>query len=330
VTHLALLALALACAAPEPEPPAAPSDTDTDTDTAIPAPGTDTAAPTTTTVPPTPTAPCDDLPARGVFVAAHDWLPTFEDLTFDADGYAWGVSLYEGGLYRVPYGGPAELLRPGVSGYARGTRFLPDGRLASVDYPNNALLAIDVDTTAVTLLTAGLTSPNGLAIAEDGFLWLSQADGNVRRIDPVTGDAPIVLTSPVSNDGISFSPDYRTLYLNSDQTGDFLAVGVDATGAITSPLAPFATLPGPSDGMVVDACGNAYVTQFTPPSIVRVRPDGTVEPYIDLPDDQLIVAANFGTGVGGWTATHLFLSDWVGGLLEYDAGVSGKWEPHLP
>jgi streptogramin lyase len=273
---------------------------------------------------------CDGLPATGTFVASHDFAPTFEDFTFDAVGNAWGVALYEGGLYRVPYGGPAELLRPAVSGYARGTRFVPDGDLVSVDYPNNALLRIDVETLAVTLLTGALTSPNGVAIGDDGFVYLSQVTGDVLRIDPATGAASLLATSPVSNDGISFSPDYRTLYLNSDSTGDFMSLGIDAVGAVSTPLQQIATLPGPADGMVVDACGNAYVTQFFPPSLARVRPDGTVEPFIALPPDQLIVAANFGTGVGGWEADHLYLSDWLGGMLEFDAGVRGKWEPHLP
>ena len=192
------------------------------------------------------------------------------------------------------------------------------------------MLRIDRDTYEVELLNGALSSPNGIAIGDDGFIYLSQGVGDVLRIDPVTGDATILVESPVSNDGITFSPDYRTLFINSDMTGDFLSLGVDAAGAVTSPLALFATLPGPSDGMVMDACGNAYVTQFFPPAIVRVRTDGTVEPFIVLPVGQTIVAANFGTGVGGWGKTHLFLSDLDDGMLEYDVGVYGKWEPHLP
>ncbi|MBA2321097.1 MAG: SMP-30/gluconolactonase/LRE family protein [Deltaproteobacteria bacterium] len=320
----------LACTAVEaPEPP-------------LPSPAEEPGAPVEPADPPVPTVPpvdtgsaasttiaCDDLPSTGTFVANLDYIPTFEDFTFSADGYLWGVSLYEGALTRVPYGGPSELLRPGVSGYARGTRFLPDGDLVSVDYPNNSLLRIDVTTYTSTVLTGGLTSPNAVAIDESGDIFLTQVTGRILRIDPATGLSTPLALSAVSNDGLSFSPDYRTLYLNSDAGGDYQSLGLDAAGEVTSPLAPFAELPGPADGMVVDACGNAYVTQFEPPSIVRVRPDGIVEPFILLPDDVLAVAVNFGTGVGGWEAEHLFISDWNGEFLEYDAGVTGKWEPHL-
>ena len=39
---------------------------------------------------------------------------------------------------------------------------------------------------------------------------------------------------------------------------DFIAIEIDAYGAATGPLAVVAELPGAADGMVVDACGNAY------------------------------------------------------------------------
>lgn len=324
-----LVAMILACSPTvpvEPPKPAAP-DTDPFADTA---PPVDTSAPDTAPPSTPPSYDCGALPAAGTLVGDLDYMPTFEDFTFSADGYAWGVSLYAGELTRVPYGGPAEILRPGVSTYARGTRFLRDGDLVSVDYTKNALVRIDVVTTAVTLLTSALTTPNGVAIGEDGFVYLSQLSGELLRIDPVTGVSELLATSPVSNDGISFSPDYRTLYLASDHTDDFMSVGVDGSGAVTTPLTTITQLPGVSDGMVVDACGNAYVTQFSPPGLVRVRPDGTVEPFIEMAAGALPVSANFGTGVGGWEADHLFISDWNGGMTEYTAGVPGKWEPHLP
>ena len=325
------LAVLAACSPADLAPPQDPVGTPSTPPTTDTAPPTPTSSPSTTpTDDPTATYDCADLPATGTFLGSLDDVPTFEDFTFSADGFLWGITLYEGALVRVPYGGPPELLRAGMSDYARGTRFLPGGDLVSVDYPNNALVRIDQKTYGTTVLNATLTSPNGIAIGDDGFVYLTQHTGLVRRIDPETGEGPILFESPVSNDGISFSPDYRTLYLDSDFGGEFLSVGVDGQGGLTTPLTLAATLASGADGMAVDACGNAYVTQFTPPSIARVRTDGTVETFLSLPADLLPVAVNFGTGVGGWERDHLFVSDWAGEFLEFDAGVVGKWEPHLP
>lgn len=270
---------------------------------------------------------CANLPATGTFVREHTYVPGFEDFTFSADGYLWGISTETYGLYRIPYDGPAELLRPNVSTYARGTRFLPDGVLVSVDYPNNGLIRIDPVTYASTLITGALNSPNGLAIGDEGFVYLTQANGQVRRVDPATGAVGTLVDSPVSNDGLTFSPDHTVLYIDSDTDGSFMAVGVDDLGQVSTPLAPVASLPGSSDGMTMDACGNAYVVQIGSQEIWRVAPDGTTSKFVDLPNG-LVVAANFGPGTGGWARDHLFLADLGHGLFEIDAGVEGKWEPH--
>ena len=63
---------------------------------------------------------------------------------------------------------------------------------------------------------------------------------------------------------------------------------------------------------------------------MRVRTDGTVEPFLSMDAGALPVAVNFGSGVGGWVPDHMYVSDWNGGFTEWDAGVTGKWEPHLP
>jgi outer membrane protein assembly factor BamB len=331
-----MIALWLGCTPPESHPPADRQEPSATGDTGPSVQTGDTAPTSTGDTAVFPTgdtgAPidCTALPATGTFVMEHDYVPGFEDFTFSADGYLWGISTETFGLYRIPYLGPAEPLRPNVSTYARGTRFLPDGVLVSVDYPNNALIRIDPVTYASTLVTGALSSPNGVAIGEDGLVFVSQSNGSVRKVDPLTGEAPVFVESPVSNDGITFAPDHRRLYLNSDATGGFMALEMDEDEVIVDPLALVATLPGSSDGMTMDACGNAYVVQISQQEIWRVHPDGTFEKFVDLPTGGLVVAANFGPGTGGWARDHLFLADLYHGLYEFDAGVEGKWEPHYP
>lgn len=328
------LLVSLGCTPPDPPPPGTTDTPPSATpDTAVdPERDSGTSTPTSTadTAAPPPAIDCTALPERGTPVAAFDDVPGFEDFTFSADGYLWGVSTETYGLYRIAYGAAPELLRPAVSTYARGTRFLPDGTLVSVDFPYNRLVAIDPVTYAVSIVAGGLTSPNGVAIGESGTIYVTQATGQVRTIDPATGATSVLVESPVSNDGITFSPDHRTLYLDSDQDGSFMAVTLDDSGAVVDPLTAVAELPGPSDGMTMDACGNAYVVQINSQTLERVHPDGTHETFLDLPNGSFVVAANFGSGTGGWARDHLFLADLFHGLTEVDAGVEGKWEPHYP
>ena len=80
----------------------------------------------------------------------------------------------------------------------------------------------------------------------------------------------------------------------------------------------------------MDACGNLYVNEMNG-KVWRVRPDGTMEVLADIGGLAIIPALNFGLpDRDGWHLDKLYVLDFGGALWEVDAGVPGKWEPHMP
>jgi sugar lactone lactonase YvrE len=330
------LALALwACTELPIKAPAPPVETGSTPTTET----TDTDPDTADSGAPTPTGDtgsdldCSSLP-QATFVRFHDYVHSSEDFTFDDEGYLWGVSWENGSLIRTLIDGNAELMLPNVSSWGRGVRFLPGGDLVIAEPDSGALIRVDRDTMGATTVRSGLNSPNGVAIDDDGMVFLTQATGRVIRIDPDAGTESLIFDTPVSTDGITLAPDYERLYWNSEQ-GEVVTAVVDATGTVTeapSVLADISTSFGILDGMTADACGNLYVVQMSG-RIVRVQPDGTQQTLISVdsvPEGTFISAANFGSGVGGWERDHLYVMSLSRGVFEIDVGIPGKWEPHLP
>lgn len=257
----------------------------------------------------------------------YTWVPAHEDFTFSADG-TW-IGSNGGHLKSTPWGGPADVLVPGV-GDARGTRFLPDGTVVLAHIDNGTLVRADPTTGSWWVVRAGLTFPNGIAIGVDGMVYLATS-GEILRIDPDDGATEVVAAiSNRSFDGLSFSPDYTRLYFN-EEIGRVHYVDFDADGnpgtpveAVNLPIG-FASL---LDGMTVDACGNLYATEMAG-KVWRVTPTGQVDVAIDLPPG-FIPALNFGPGAGGFERDHLYVQDFIGRMFDVPVGIPGKWEPHLP
>jgi hypothetical protein len=322
----------LAACSPDPSDPGGsptgdpPFQSTPTTDTAG-EPPDDTGTPVTT-----PTTPLDcTVEPLGVPL---DFLPipSSEDFTIGADGLLYGVQTGSGALTRTSREGVEEMLVPNVSSWGRGTRFLVDGDLVVAEPDTGSLIRFDTSTWGKTLLHGGLSQPNGIAIGDDGYVHLTQANGIVLRIEPVTGESTVLHDTPISTDGITFSPDYRTLSWNSEN-GEIIQVVLDEYGAVTEGPSVITTVDGGTlDGMTADACGNLYVIVMSG-LVVLIKPDGTQRVLVDLSEangGDFISAANFGSGVGGFERDHLYVMSLSYGVFEIDIGIDGKWEPHFP
>ncbi|MFN3200400.1 MAG: hypothetical protein ACE366_18525 [Bradymonadia bacterium] len=82
--------------------------------------------------------------------------------------------------------------------------------------------------------------------------------------------------------------------------------------------------PGGLDGVMVDACGNVYITEYTTGKIYRVSPDGEqVETFVKLPSPW-IPNMRWGNGMGGFETDTMYIMDRESGrLFTVIPGVGG-------
>lgn len=258
-------------------------------------------------------------------------IDSSEDFTTATDGMLYGVSTSNQALIRSDYDGNAEILAPNVSTWGRGTRFLPGGDLVVAVPDDGTVKRFDPTTWSSTTIASGLAEPNGIAIGDDGMVYLTQMTGRVVRIDPDTQDVRELYDTPVSTDGITFAPDYRTLYWNSEG-GEVIKAEIDSDGYVIDGPDVHAQINSGGDlldGMTSDACGNLYVVRMGG-FIIRVFPDGNQELFADVSGSGAFISAvNFGSGYGGFEETNLYVMNLSGGVIEIETDIPRNWEPHL-
>ena len=275
-----------------------------------------------------PSVDCDMIPGAPIQSPIVQ-IPSqvSEDFTFDAEGNMIGVVIETQGLHRTTYEGVSTMIVPDVSDWGRGVRVLDNGDYLVV-VPGEGLDRVTPQGGRVRVMNLS-DEANGLALHPNGMAYLTSGNGQLRSLDPDTGDVA-VLDQEESLDGIAFNVDYTKLYYNSESGLIKQLAFVD--GVPTGEPSEFVTLQ-PNfilDGMAVDECDNLYAVDMFG-VIWRISAEGEVEAVITLEAVELYSAINFGSGIGGWKADHLYIMS-LGqtGVLEVEMGVQGKPVPHLP
>jgi gluconolactonase len=262
---------------------------------------------------------------EGPTVAPDDTV-YFSDITFthQADMQAGHIMRYnpeteETAVFRSP------------SGMSNGMKFDAQGRLViaeGADFGGRRITRTDMETGKSDII-AGLyegkpfNSPNDLTIDEQGRIYFTdpryvghepveQPVMGVYRID-TDGSVHLVVADSGKPNGIAVSPDQKTLYVGSNDSGSFrempdelptytgqmalLAYDLSSDGTATfrEILVDYAPEHGP-DGFEVDVEGNLYVavrdaTRF---GVGVYAPDGTELAFIKTPELPTNVA--FGRG----------------------------------
>ena len=184
-----------------------------------------------------------------------------------------------------------------------GNTFDREGRLVGCEHQTRRVSRTDADGRIVTLayLYDGkrLNSPNDVVVKSDGAIYFTdppyglpnltvgkeQPVNGVYRIAP-TGEVSLLTTDFSMPNGLAFSPDEKTLYINDSDKQIIRAYDVSADGGITNGR-QFADLhnPGKSgvpDGMKVDAAGNVFSTGAG--GVWVFAPSGKVLGIIETPE----------------------------------------------
>lgn len=153
-------------------------------------------------------------------------------------------------------------------------------------------------------------SPNDLTIRSDGTIYFTdptwqapvpppQLKTRVYRIAPGAKAATVVDEQRVQPNGITLSPDEKTLYVASMSGLYKYSVAADGTVGAPARFAPQIT---GADGMVADCAGNLYVTSV---DVIVLNPAGAEIGRLPLPAGAGLVT---NLAFGGSNRTTLFIT----------------------
>lgn len=335
------LLLLLACAQDAPPVKGDPEPADTD-DTDVPEPvDTDTAPPedtdpTTDTDVTTPVLDCSlVVPGPIVPVPLDDLWPA-EDFAFDDAGNL--ISHHGKFFWKQPYPPAEGAAWAPTQGYTSGVasvRMLETGDVVYHDVDFGSLFRIAPDG-GTTLVYSGFGYAGGIEVhPSTGWIYVVDIIG-LHRIEPYTQEQDLYPLGDklFSANGASLSADWTTLYVSA---GDGIwALPVDADGVPTAAPVLWAAAPaGASDmlGIAVDACDNVYLANKafrdgkTWAQVHRYPAGGGVPELIFEEKNGWFSNLQFGSGVGGWGSTKLYVVNQVGGshpFYELEVGVGEK------
>ncbi|MFP4229057.1 MAG: SMP-30/gluconolactonase/LRE family protein [Salinivenus sp.] len=197
----------------------------------------------------------------------------------------------------TPEEGAQVFLDP--SGHANGLAVDGQGRLLLAQHEGQVGRYVEGD--SVEALVAQyegqrLNSPNDLTVDADGAIYFTDPPygveeeqraldfSGVYRLDP-DGSLTLLTKRFSRPNGIVFSPDGSTLYVNDSRETVIWAYDVTESGDITNGrqiAAPEAEADGTTDGMAVDEDGSLYSTG--PGGVWIYTPDGTLLDRISVPE----------------------------------------------
>jgi gluconolactonase len=265
--------------------------------------------------------------------------PTFRRLVPMVDRVATGFTFTEGPIWRgddllfsdipnsrtiryrpLPEGPDITTFRH-PTGNANGLTLDQQGRLLCCEHSGRRVSRVDsggsVETVVDSYQGKRLNSPNDVVVRADGSIYFTDPPYGLRggvegkelpfngvyQVDP-HGDLQLLVDDFERPNGLAFSPDEETLYVDDSARGHIRAFDVAADGSVSNGRL-FAELKGKPgeggvpDGMKVDQEGNVYCTG--PNGIWIYDPAGRFLGRIVTPE----VPANLAWGDADWRTLYI-------------------------
>ena len=306
-----------------------PTNTPTTTSTGGTTSTTTTSSTSTTS---TTAVDCNAIPQGPVVGTGLLGLFPAEDFAFDDLGNL--ISHHENALFQQTYPpvtATAFAATPGGPGGPASLRRLHDGDYVNANVDTATLYRISASGVS-TPLNSALGYPGGIDIHATGAIFLTDLIG-LMRIDPVSGDTDFLLPGDTFSgaNGLTFSADYSLMYVGTRD--GVMAVSVDADGTPTADPYLFAESPmgGELLGMGVDACDNVYALWNGEVLIRWPVTGGASEVLFTAPAGAWLSNLQWGSGVGGWDAHSIYITDrQIGGGGYYEVPVGVPAKPMIP
>jgi gluconolactonase len=223
------------------------------------------------------------------------WLPDLQALSFNDSGRST--------RYRWTEADGVTAVRTDT-GDANGSARDRQGRLVSCEHANRRVTREEPDGSVTVVADnyrgLALNRPNDVVVRSDGSIWFTdpltfEVDteldfAGVYRVSPDLTRINLVARDFSMPNGLAFSPNEQTLYVNDTNRMHIRAFAVDSWSVAGARLdldsdRVFATMPadrpGHPDGMKLDALGNVWCTG--PGGIWAIAPDSTHLATLELP-----------------------------------------------
>lgn len=197
--------------------------------------------------------------------------------------------------------GKAEIFveLPGES-IGNGIRFNSKGDMLIADYVNHNILKVDMDSREVTTFAhnSKMNQPNDIAIGGDDRLYASDPNwsentGQLWRIDP-DGQTVLLEKDMGTTNGVSVSPDGKTLYVNESVQRRVWAYELSLDGNISNKRLFISFTDYGLDGMRCDVDGNLYIARHGKGTVVMVSPEGEILREIPTAEGKNVTNLAFG------------------------------------
>jgi streptogramin lyase len=246
------------------------------------------------------------------------------DLTFDNDGFLVMASGRD--IVRVAKGRSPMVLVENALGFGRtlfGVRVMTDGTVFMTDNETDIVFRFGAGGVRRTFT---MDAPIQFVRGPAGGLYVTGGGGEVFHFDMDTERTRVLARINGALRGITFSADYRTIYVAERNNSTLYSMAVRPDGSLESPRVLTRNLGSSPDGLATDICGNVYVADRTGDPLVRVTPAGRVEEVADI--GAPLSGLAFGSGKQGWDDRALYaISEARGNLFEIRVGVRGALPP---
>lgn len=222
------------------------------------------------------------------------WWDRWQQLRF-VDMFGGEVLTLDGDrVVRTPVGSSiAAVIRPRLGGGAIVARE-HDLALSNFDDLSDLAGFVDVDAEVGMRCNEGGCDPDGsfwIGTLAYGFAsgagTLYQLDAGSRR------PRPVVPGLTISN-GLAWSPDTDTMYLNDSGTGTTWAFDYDPIDGPTNRRVFAHGGNGAPDGLCVDAEGGVWVARYNGGCVQRLDPSGRLDAVVEVPGASRVTACCFG------------------------------------
>ncbi|MDR6194025.1 SMP-30/gluconolactonase/LRE family protein [Siphonobacter sp. SORGH_AS_0500] len=231
-----------------------------------------------------------DLYVSRDFTAENQFSTNIEGPSFDKAGHLYVVNFRQDGtLGKIDANGQGEVFvtLPNKS-IANAIQFNSQGEMLLADFVNHNVLKVNMQTKQVSVFAHDdrFNQPNDICITKKDVIYASDPSwkdntGKLWKVTP-EGKTILLLENLGTTNGITLSPDEKTLYVNESAQRKIWKYDLDAEGNVQNKTLFHEFTDFGMDGMKCDKKGNLYCTRHGKGTIAVLSPAGKLIREIPL------------------------------------------------